>query len=108
MHGEWPENQIDHINGVKIDNRICNLRLAMPHENQQNLAKPSRAGGTSSKYIGVTWCRRDKKWRAQITRPVLGVKNLGRFDTEEKAYEAYCAAKRKFHPFQPQPRTEEQ
>ena len=35
-YGEWPEGNIDHINRVKTDNRICNLRIATLSENQFN------------------------------------------------------------------------
>jgi hypothetical protein len=34
--GEWPSTLIDHINGVTFDNRITNLRLASPSQNQAN------------------------------------------------------------------------
>ena len=35
-YGEWPDGAIDHINGIKTDNRLCNLRLATRAQNQQN------------------------------------------------------------------------
>lgn len=36
VYGEWPRNQIDHINGIRDDNRILNLRDVTPRENSQN------------------------------------------------------------------------
>ncbi|MBD4919039.1 HNH endonuclease, partial [Xanthomonas citri pv. citri] len=40
-HGRWPSSQIDHINGVGTDNRLCNLRESTQAENMQNRA-PNR------------------------------------------------------------------
>ena len=94
VHGEWPAQKIDHINGDKCDNRICNLRLATDRVNAQNLRKP-QANNTSG-YLGVTFCRWTNRWRAQIE---TGGKNhkLGRFDTPELAHAAYLQAKRRLH-----------
>lgn len=36
FHGEWPKDQIDHINGIKDDNRLCNLRESSQVENTRN------------------------------------------------------------------------
>jgi len=52
VHGEWPTNQIDHINGIRNDNRIANLREATRSENQQN-RKTSNYNSTSG-YLGVS------------------------------------------------------
>lgn len=40
VNGAWPIDQLDHINGDKLDNRICNLREATNSENQQNRSLP--------------------------------------------------------------------
>jgi hypothetical protein len=63
MTGDFPEDQIDHINGVRSDNRWCNLRAVSRQENAKNKRTPS---DNSSGVIGVCWDRREKKWRAEI------------------------------------------
>lgn len=83
----WPSLQIDHINRVRYDNRISNLREVSPHINSinKNVASP-----TSSGYRGVY--ARGNKFRAIVRH--LGVNtNLGTFDTAEKANEAVLAYK---------------
>lgn len=94
VHGEWPTQKIDHINGDKHDNRIANLRLATDRVNAQNVRKP-QANNTSG-FLGVTFCRWTNRWLAQIQ---TGGKhhNLGRFDTPELAHAAYLQAKRRLH-----------
>lgn len=88
VHGEWPARTVDHINLNKLDNRISNLRLATPTENNANTAKGSR---NSSGFKGVTWHKGCGKWQAAIK---VGGKNhhLGLFETPELAHAAYCGA----------------
>lgn len=96
MMGEWPTYTIDHINGIKGDNRIENLREATDSENKQNFRKPSR--NNTAGFLGVSFSKKDKKFRASIS--VDGKqKHLGNFDTAEKASAAYLAAKRIHHKF---------
>lgn len=97
-HGAWPEQQIDHINGIGSDNRIENLREASPSENMQN-----RRGNTnnSSGYAGVTRSRGG--WQAQIMSGGVSY-FLGRFNDPEAAHAEYLAAKAKLHKLQPVPR----
>ena len=91
-HRFVPES-IDHINGVRDDNRIENLRAANPTQQQWNQLK---VPGCSSKYKGVTWHKRDCKWQASIK--VYGKKRfLGYFDSEEDAAEAYRTEAKKLH-----------
>lgn len=86
-YGFWPL-QIDHINGVKTDNRIENLRPSCPSTNQMNV--PVR-NFTKSGMKGVHWDESRKLWMARIK--IEGKhKFLGRFDTPEAAYEARKAA----------------
>jgi hypothetical protein len=92
-YGEWPDDQIDHINGERSDNRIANLRSLTNQGNQQNRRTAHR--GNSSGLLGVSPKR--GKWRAQIK--VDGEKrHIGMFDTPEAAHAAYLEAKRKLHP----------
>jgi len=77
---EEPE-QIDHINGIRTDNRICNLRSANNQENQKNTVK--RIDNTSGT-TGVYWSIKNNKWRCQInTRS--GQKHLGYFKNLDEA-----------------------
>ena len=77
--------QVDHINRIKTDNRLVNLRLVT---NQQN------AFNTSAK--GYSWNKQRNKWRAQIM--VNGkMKYLGMFVEEEAAHAAYLAEKEILH-----------
>ena len=87
MTGSWPENQIDHKNTVRDDNRWVNLRKATITQNNGN-QKPRK--GCTSEFKGV-YLYQGKKWRAQIGikgRPVY----LGSFDQEEEAAAAYAKA----------------
>lgn len=85
--GSWPDGQIDHVNRDRGDNRFCNLRLAT---NSQNQANCWRSSSNSSGFKGVSWSKKDRKWRAQIK--VGGAyRFLGNFDTPEQASAAYAA-----------------
>ncbi|MPW57165.1 HNH endonuclease [Moraxella catarrhalis] len=63
VHGEMPKHEIDHINQIRDDNRISNLRQVTRSENQRNKTrKDSRVDE-----IGIWWCRRRKRYIAEIT-----------------------------------------
>ncbi len=88
MHyGEFDQSfSIDHINGIKDDNRIENLRLVTHQENHFNR--------TAAK--GCYWNKINKKWIAQIA--VSGnVTYLGSFCREDDAKKAYLMAKDEIH-----------
>jgi len=87
--------QIDHINEVKGDNRIENLRLATPSQNQQNQSKPQ---GKSPWPLGVCYDKPTKKFRAQIAVNGKSI-HLGYFHAPELAGYAYLNAKEKYHEF---------
>lgn len=98
IYGELPPNQIDHINRIRTDNRISNLRLATIPENNQNQGK--RRDNTSG-VIGVYWDKKNGKWKAQISLNGR-VMSLGRYETIEEATTARVAAKAKLHTFHPE------
>jgi len=89
---EMPSQDIDHINGIKTDNRICNLRLVTVRQNQYNQRKPRI--DNKSGYLGVAVYK--DKWMASI-KINSKTKHLGYFSTPQDASEAYINAKRKHH-----------
>jgi hypothetical protein len=93
MTGEWPKDQIDHINGVRDDNRWENLREATAVQNSRNrrASKNNKSG-----FKGVYLCKQTKKWSACIWLNGKSV-NLGRFDWPKEAHEAYCKAAKENH-----------
>lgn len=94
MHyGKWPDDEIDHINGIRHDNRIINLREASRSENGRNV--PAHRD-SSSGLKGAHWHGQKNRWTSRIR---VDGKNryLGLFDTAEEAHEAYCEASKKCH-----------
>lgn len=74
---------VNHINLNKTDNRVENLEIITQRENANHKHIKS-----TSDYVGVSWEKRSKKWRAAIG--IDGrVKHLGLFDNETDAYTAY-------------------
>lgn len=97
VHGEWPGDEIDHINGDRTDNRIANLRIVTHAENMQNVRAKLRRN--TSGITGVSWHKARKKWRAAIS--INGKRyHLGLFATSDQAQAAYAAAKIRHHPCQ--------
>lgn len=77
--------KVDHINGNKLDNRKSNLRIATTQQNGMNRTKIKKF---TSKYKGVGWNKRNKKWRA-----IIYLNNkciyIGAYKTELEAAKAY-------------------
>tara|TARA_Y100000310_G_C20659576_1_gene803941 strand:+ start:842 stop:1753 length:912 start_codon:yes stop_codon:yes gene_type:complete len=90
---------IDHINGNGLDNRRENLRFASNAQNHTNQKK--QRGEYSSKYKGVCYVKRVKKWLAYIgsskKNSIVQRKYLGSYDCEEKAGRAYDKAAIEFY-----------
>lgn len=93
VFGQWPENEIDHINGIKIDNHITNLRSATHSQNQaySGLMKNNTSG-----YKGVFWHKQSRKWEAHIRINGKSVTLCRSHNIEEarKAFEAATIAAR--------------
>ena len=83
-YGEWPNGEIDHIDGDPSNNRIVNLRLVSHQDNGKNQKLPSN---NTSGVIGVTWHKQHQKWCARIK--VDGAyRHIGLFSDIEEAREA--------------------
>lgn len=91
VYGQWPQFEIDHINGKRSDNRIANLRDVTHAVNALNRQGPTVRN--KSGFRGVYWKARERKWIAKIG--INGSrKELGRFDDAQSAAQAYELALR--------------
>lgn len=86
-----PRIKVDHSNGNSLDNQRENLCACTTSQNNMNANK--RSDGVSSRYKGVSWHRRDKKFYAAIKLNGKA-KHLGGFMDEREAAQAYDAAAR--------------
>lgn len=80
---------IDHINGDRLDNRRCNLRMCKKEDNNKN--RRVNKSKTSSQYKGVTWRKHAKAWKAYIKLNQKQI-HLGYFKNEFDAAIAYNKA----------------
>lgn len=90
--GNWPVDQVDHVDGNKINNSIRNLREATNSENCRNrsIKSTNKAG-----YKGVS-----KLPSGRFSSEISSSGNrvyLGSFDTAEHAHAAYCRAAKLAH-----------
>jgi hypothetical protein len=89
--GKW-----DHANLNKLDNRRSNLRRATDKQNLRNRKKFLRLGHCSSRFKGVCWHIKSKRWAAKIVVNKKQI-NLGCFVDEETAARAYDVAAIRWH-----------
>lgn len=91
-YGEWPKWTIDHINGIRDDNRLCNLRDVSSQVNSQNQRSAKRHNKLGVMGVYQTYNR-------FVARIGSNGKNtyLGSFATAELAHATYIAAKREMH-----------
>jgi HNH endonuclease/AP2 domain len=92
VYGVWPAGDVDHINGQRADNRLCNLRDVARRINLQNQSK-----APNNKSTGVLGVYRDgARFYSRISMNNKSI-HLGTFDAIEDARLAYLAAKRALH-----------
>lgn len=87
VYGVWPENQIDHRNAIRADNRIGNLRQATQTQNNANRQLGKNACG----YKGVSLHRQSGLFRARI-KIHRREHCIGYYATAPEAHRAYVAA----------------
>ena len=68
-NGEWPSDQVDHIDRDKANNRIENLRVVTQHENQVNRAAQKNS---ESGVLGVSWNTFANKWAVYYRKQYIG------------------------------------
>jgi hypothetical protein len=92
FYGSEPVEQVDHINGDKSDNRICNLRAASNAQNQANVAISQN---NTCGFKGVSFHKHSGKWQARIGVNYKRI-HIGKFNTPEEAHEAYKKAAKEY------------
>jgi HNH endonuclease len=93
VHGRWPVAEIDHINEVRTDNRLANLRECSHGEN--NTRSKARADNKSG-VLGVFRTALSPKWQAQVQHQGVSI-HVGMFDTIEEAKAARDEVARRLH-----------
>jgi uncharacterized protein YeaC (DUF1315 family) len=96
--GRWPDGPLDHINGIKDDNRFCNLRCVTLSENQHNQRKAHTKSKTG--LLGVFWSGERQRYFSRISVDGKRI-HLGYFNDQQQARRAYVIAKQKYHPSAP-------
>lgn len=97
-YGYMPIICIDHINGIKIDNSIANLRECSIAENSQNISAKTKA---KSGLRGAYFNHKIGKWQSKIESSGTKI-SLGYFLTAELAHAAYVQKKKEIHTFNPE------
>lgn len=93
MTGSDPDDQIDHINGNRLDNRWSNLRAA---NNGQNRWNTKIAKNNTSGIKGVCFDKARDRWVASIAAGGSN-KKLGRFKSKQEAIAARRLAETAMH-----------
>jgi len=93
LFGKYPDNVVDHINGVKTDNSWINLRDITHSQNLRNCGLSSR---NTSGYKGVSYMKGRNMYSAHIGYKGKQ-KYLGCFKEPKEAYKAYCEAAKELH-----------
>lgn len=83
VYGRWPNQMIDHINGIKTDNRLINLQEVNVKQNAENRSLVWAKSG----FRGVVPAP-NGRWKAQIVHNKKTF-YLGTYDTKEEAHQAY-------------------
>lgn len=95
FYGVWPDDDIDHKDGDRDNNRIANLRDVVRQVNSQNQRSPAKKNGTGKLGVSLTGSRKNP-YRAAIW--VSGkLLHLGVYESAELAHGAYLTAKRDLH-----------
>jgi HNH endonuclease len=94
INSNLPTSPLDHINGIKSDNKISNLREVTPSQNMQNLFQARKKN--KSGLLGVVFAK--GKFQARIVSNGRQI-CLGTFSNAELAHATYLKAKAELHPF---------
>jgi hypothetical protein len=93
VYGNFPSSILDHINGIKSDNKINNLRKATSQQNNFNRKNESI---NTSGHKGVHWETAREIWKAVITINNRHI-YLGRYKHKQEAINAYLTSAKKYH-----------
>ncbi len=96
VYGKFPDEQIDHINGIGTDNRIANLRECNPSQNMENIGISKK---NTSGFIGVHFDKSQKKWVASVKKN--GIYTRIRCCTKDEAIATRIRIKAIVHKFNP-------